>query len=101
MYLSHSSSQNALCSGVTFDSSDRFSELRASGGGLTGNGCVGDVHSPGAVVCGTLRSSMPKIGSPVSRLKMNSSAIFVCCATAGIVRPSRRTSTRIGAAARS
>ena len=39
---------------------------------------------------------MPKIGSPVSRLKMNSSAIFVCCATAGIVRPPRRTSMRIG-----
>ena len=40
------------------------------GGGLIGNGCVGDVHSPGAVVCGTLRSSMPKIGSPVTRSKM-------------------------------
>ena len=32
---------------------------------------------------------MPKIGSPVTRLKMNSKPIFVICATAGIVLPFR------------
>ena len=44
--------------------------LRASGAGFTGNGCVGQVFSPGTALCGTGRSSMPKIGSPVTRSKM-------------------------------
>ena len=72
--------------------------LRASGGGFTGNGCVGHVASPGTVLCGTARSSMSKIGSPVTRSNTNSSAIFVMTATAGIVRPLRVTSTSVGAA---
>ncbi len=101
LYLSQSASQNAACSGVTFDNSERVIELRVNGAGLMGKGCVGDVHSPAAVVCGTGRSSMPKIGSPVSRLKMKSSDIFVCCTTAGITCPFRRTSMSAGAADRS
>ena len=40
---------------------------RASGGGFTGNGCVGDVASPGTSLDGTGRSSTPKMGSPVRR----------------------------------
>src|SRR3954465_5071810 len=57
--------QNASCSGVTFVRFSFLNEFLESGGGLTGKGCVGDVHSPGTVVCGTGRSSIPKIGSPV------------------------------------
>jgi hypothetical protein len=72
--------------------------LRARGAGFTGKGCVGHVDSPGTVLCGTGRSSTPKIGSPVTRSKMKTSAIFVTTATAGIVRPSRFTSTSVGAA---
>ena len=68
----------------------RLIELRASGGGFSGNGCVGEVFSPGTVLCGTGRSSMPNIGSPVTRSKMNSRPILLICATAGIVLPSSR-----------
>ena len=82
-------------------SSDRLIEFLASGGGFTGNGCVGDVFSPGTVLCGTGRSSMPNIGSPVTRLKMKSKPIFVICATAGIVLPFRVTSINVGCAPRS
>ena len=79
----------------------RLSELRASGGGFSGKGCVGEVFSPGTVLCGTGRSSMPKIGSPVTRSKMNSRPILLICATAGIVLPFRVTSISVGAAPRS
>ena len=37
------------------------------GGGLVGNGGVGDVFSPGTVVCGTGRSSIGYTGWPVRR----------------------------------
>ena len=40
-------------------------------GGLVGKGCVGEVSSPSASLFGTGRSSTPKIGFPVSRLRMN------------------------------
>jgi hypothetical protein len=72
--------------------------LRASGAGFSGNGCVGQVFSPGTPLCGTGRSSMPKIGSPVTRSKMKTSDIFVITATAGVVLPLRVTSTSVGAA---
>src|SRR5882724_9293133 len=39
----------------------------ANGGGATGNGCVGDVTSPGTSLCGTGRSSTGNTGFPVSR----------------------------------
>jgi hypothetical protein len=72
--------------------------MRLSGSGFTGNGCVGQVASPGTSLCGTGRSSIPKIGSPVTRSKMKSSDILVITATAGTVRPFRRTSMSVGAA---
>ena len=72
--------------------------LRASGAGFTGKGWVGHVASPGTLLWGTGRSSMPKIDSPVTRSKMNTRPIFVITATAGIVRPLRLTSTSVGAA---
>ena len=75
--------------------------MRPSGGGLSGNGCVGHACSPGTVLLGTGRSSMPKSGSPVTRLKMKSNVIFVITATAGMVWPLRRTSMSVGAAGRS
>jgi hypothetical protein len=42
---------------------------RANGGGLVGNGCVGDVFSPGTVDCGTGRSSIGHTGLPFVRSK--------------------------------
>ena len=74
--------------------------FRASGPGLIGNGCVGHVASPGTVLWGTGRSSSPKTGSPVTRLKTNKRPIFVMTATAGIVAPFRLTSISVGAAGR-
>ena len=38
---------------------------RSNGAGLVGNGCVGLVRSFGTVDCGTGRSSIGQIGSPV------------------------------------
>src|SRR4026209_1988253 len=35
---------------------------RVNAGGFTGNGCVGEYHSPGTSPCATRRSSTPKIG---------------------------------------
>ena len=40
---------------------------RLKGGTTVGNGCVGDVTSPGTSDCGTLRSSMGHSGLPVTR----------------------------------
>src|SRR6187549_3114026 len=40
----------------------------AKAGGLVGNGCVGHECSPGTSLCGTGRSSIGQIGSPVTRL---------------------------------
>src|SRR5690349_21591119 len=68
LFVSQRFWQKAWCSGVTFARSCCLNEFRDNGSGLIGNGCVADVHSPGTVVCGTGRSSTPKIGSPVSRL---------------------------------
>ena len=46
-----------------------FSDCFAKGGGLVGNGCVGQPCSPGTSLAGTGRSSIGQIGSPVTRLK--------------------------------
>src|SRR6266851_690344 len=61
--------------------------LRAYGGGLVGNGCVGEYHSPGTSPFGTGRSSIGQIGSPVTRLKTYKKACLVGWATALTVLP--------------
>src|SRR4029434_3140067 len=67
LYLSQMPSQNAASSGwMFFGSSERFNAMRASGGGFSGNGCVGDDFSPGAVLCGTGRSSHPDKRAPAA-----------------------------------
>ena len=81
-YAPPSSSNNSLqyssCSGVTLVISSGLNVIRASGGGLTGKGRVGQPSSPGVGLSRmTGRSSMPKIGVPVARSKMKSSACFV------------------------
>src|SRR3954469_7462778 len=43
--------------------------LREYAGGLVGNGCVGEVFSPGTSVCGTGRSSIGHTGWPLIRSK--------------------------------
>ena len=44
-------------------------DWRANGGGAVGNGCVGQLISPGVSDCGTGRSSIGHSGAPVMRLK--------------------------------
>ena len=66
---------------------DRVSASAARG--FTGNGCVGDACSPGTSLFGTGRSSMSKIGLPVTRLSVNISPVLLTMMTAGTVVPSR------------
>ena len=76
--------------------------MRAIGGGLIGNGCVGQYSSPGRGLSDmTGRSSTPNTGVPVTRSKTNRRPCFVYTATAGIVRPLRFTSINVGGAVRS
>ncbi len=53
------------------------SVVAVRGGGAEGNGCVGDVISPGTSVCGTGRSSIGNNDSPVRRSRTNRIPILV------------------------
>ena len=87
-----------MSSAVTMSSGPMLT--RATGGGLSGIGCVGQYSSPGTSPAGTGRSSTPWIGSPVTRFRMNMKADFPTCATAGIRSPSCSISSRPGAGGR-
>ena len=79
----------------------RFSTVapwRSNAGGFVGNGCVGEVASPGVFDCGTGRSSIGQIGSPVTRSNAKANACLVIWITALMSRPSTVRSARIGAA---
>ena len=56
-------------SGVKSIRSSSVTPWRSNGAGLVGNGCVGDVFSPGTSDCGTGRSSIGQTGGPVTRSK--------------------------------
>src|SRR5262245_51040959 len=56
-------------SGVKSIKSASVMAWRAYAGGLVGNGCVGEYHSPGTSPFGTGRSSIGQTGSPVTRSK--------------------------------
>src|SRR5437899_158717 len=58
--FANQSAQNVCASGVRVVSSAEVKLMRASGGGLSGNGWVGHDSSPGTSLLGTLRSSTPK-----------------------------------------
>src|SRR6267142_6007917 len=79
---------SALRSGVKLIRSSTPTDCRAYAGGLVGNGCVGDVFSPGTSDCGTGRSSIGHTGWPVTRSKTYSQACLLGDATALIARPS-------------
>src|SRR5262245_3245277 len=89
-------SASARSSGVKLIKSSIVRPVPSYGLGLVGNGCVGEYHSPGVSPFGTGFSSIGQIGSPVSRLKTYSTACFVGCASALIVRPLIVMSPRIG-----
>jgi hypothetical protein len=73
----------------------------SKGAGFVGNGCVGDVFSPGTVDCGTGRSTIGQIGSPVSRSSTKTKPCLVIWASSLRGLPSTTTSMRVGAAGRS
>ena len=70
---------------------------RAKGGGLTGNGCVGQTCSPGISVLGTGFSVMGQSGSPVTRLKTQRNPSLLATATASTFLPSCSTVRSFGA----
>ena len=74
-------------------------DWRANGGGAVGNGCVGHTFSPAepASVCGTGRSSIGQIGSPVTRLNTYNHPVFPGWATTSTVRPLCRIVRSFGA----
>ena len=80
------------------NASSGSSVVAVSGGGAAGNGCVGDVISPGTSVCGTGRSSIGNNDSPVRRSSTNRIPILVACTSAGTSPPSRRSVTSVGCA---
>ena len=61
---------------------------RSNAGGLVGNGCVGEVFSPGTFDCGTGRSSIGHTGLPLVRSSTNRNPFLFGCITALILRPS-------------
>src|SRR4029077_15900299 len=58
---------SARSSGVKSIRSSMEIPCRSKAGGLVGNGCVGEYHSPGTSPLGTGFSTMGQIGSPPSR----------------------------------
>ena len=94
-------SQAACCSGVRSATSSNEKLERASCGGLLGTGWVGHAVSLASGDFGTGVSVTPKIGSPVTRFKMNSSASLFITAMAGMCLPSFFTSSSTGGVSRS
>ena len=68
-YGSTISSASARSSGVKSIRSSMPMPWRSKGSGFVGNGCVGEIHSPGVFDPGTGRSTIGQTGSPVTRSK--------------------------------
>src|ERR1700730_5354454 len=97
LYFETSFSASACSSGVKLIRLSLEMPWLSNAGGLAGNGCVGEYHSPGTSPFGTGRSSIGQMGSPVSRLKTYKKACLVGCATALTSFPLIVMSTSIGA----
>src|SRR5580658_7958924 len=82
-------------------SSGILMKFRAYAGGLVGNGCVGQVFSPGTSDCGTGRSSIDHTGCPVTRSKTYRNDSLLGSATALIALPPTLILARMGAEERS
>ncbi len=74
----------------------RTGACETKGGGASGNGWVSESASPATAPCGTGRSSSANQGSPVVRSKVNRRPILVAWISAGILAPSRSSSTSTG-----
>src|SRR5579862_3299198 len=96
LYFATSCKACALSSGVKLIKSSILEPCLSKAGGLVGNGCVGEYHSPGTVPFSTGRSSMGQMGWPVARSSTYRNACLLGCATALTVRPFTVKSVRIG-----
>src|SRR6516165_410069 len=67
LYFETNSTAFALSSGVKSIRSSCDTPWRSKAGGLVGNGCVGEYHSPGTSPLGTGRSLIGHTGFPVTR----------------------------------
>src|ERR1700720_557598 len=82
LYFETSFSASACSSGVKLIKLSLDTPWLSKAGGLVGNGCVGEYHSPGTSPCGTGRSRIGQIGSPAPRLKGLMNACYCFLATA-------------------
>src|SRR3977135_79276 len=64
LYLDANWTASALSAGVKSIRSSSDTPCRSNAGGLLGNGCVGEYHSPGTSPLGTARSTIGQTGSP-------------------------------------
>src|ERR1039458_2877332 len=101
LYSFTRSSALAWSSGVKSIRLSTVIAWRAYAGGLVGNGCVGEYHSPGTSPCGTGRSSIGQTGFPVTRSKTYRNDSLLGTATALIALPSTVISISSGADERS
>src|SRR5688572_28685623 len=92
-------SASVLSSGVRSKSTGGLGGPNA--GRLLGNGCVGEVLSPGTSDWGTGRSSIGHTGCPVIRSNTYAKPCLLSCVTALIRRPSTVRSNNTGEAGRS
>src|SRR6185436_12287647 len=90
-------SASALIAGVKSITSSMRKPCRSKGGGLVGNGCVGEYHSVGTAPTSTGRSSIGHTGWPVCWSNTYTKPCLVGCAIALIRRPPTVMSARIGA----
>ena len=67
-----------------------------NGGGVAGNGCVGQASSPATSLGGTGRSSIGHTGTPVTRSKTKANPCLVSCTTASMRLPPTVIVTRFG-----
>ena len=83
-------------SGVRSNASSSVTPCSVNAGGLVGNGCVGQVTSPGTSLFATGRSSIGQTGRPVTRSKTNAKPCLVSWTTASTRVPSGVMVTRLG-----
>src|SRR5579864_790624 len=97
LYFETSFSASACSSGVKLIRLSLDTPWLSNAGGLVGNGCVGEYHSPGTSPFATGCSSIGQMGLPVTRSKTYRKDCLVGCATAFTGRPLTVISARIGA----
>ena len=87
-YLEIAASAASFTAGVKSITSSSENPCLEMGAGFEGNGCVGQLASPGTSLCGTGRSSIGQSGLPVTRSKTNRNPCLVGATTMSTFFPS-------------